>query len=225
MTVSLRDLCIDAHDVEPIEMFWAGALGLVADGTGPERSLVGGSIPRIWVNEVSEPKTVKNRVHLDVYGDVGAFAALGATLYDDQGVFQVMADPEGNEFCVFAPPPGHPPIDAAGAAFAMCVDSAHPVELAAWWHNLLGGQLGPGPDGRLRWNKGPNGWPDMTMKAVLVDDERAVKNRVHWDVDVDDIDELTSAGASILRQPDHDIGWTIMADPDGNEFCAFGRVA
>ena len=64
--------------------------------------------------EVPESKTVKNRVHLDV--DVGdleeATAAtiaaggtrVGAVVYDELGGFQVMADPEGNEFCLINGP-------------------------------------------------------------------------------------------------------------------------
>ncbi len=52
---------------------------------------------------VPEPKTVKNRVHWDVYGDVGD--ARGGrrdrALRDDEIAGTVMADPEGNEFCVF----------------------------------------------------------------------------------------------------------------------------
>mgnify|MGYP000402599368 CR=1 FL=1 len=65
--------------------------------------------PRLFFQRVPEGKTVKNRVHLDV--DVpdlevaaNAAEALGAervgdVVYDELGGFQVMADPEGNEFC------------------------------------------------------------------------------------------------------------------------------
>ena len=53
---------------------------------------------------VPEPKTAKNRVHLDVFGDVAAIAARGATVLAEQPRWTVMADPEGNEFCVFPRP-------------------------------------------------------------------------------------------------------------------------
>ena len=49
---------------------------------------------------------------------------------------------------------------------------------------------------------------------------RTVKNRIHWDV-LGSVDSLQAAGAMVLRRPDEDTGWTVMADPDGNEFCAF----
>jgi predicted enzyme related to lactoylglutathione lyase len=50
-----------------------------------------------------------------------------------------------------------------------------------------------------------------------------VKNRVHWDVTLADttIEGLVAAGATLLRPKDDDIRWWIMADPEGNEFCAF----
>ena len=50
-----------------------------------------------------EPKSAKNRVHLDVVGDVAEIVARGATVLDEQPRWTVMADVEGNEFCVFPP--------------------------------------------------------------------------------------------------------------------------
>jgi hypothetical protein len=52
---------------------------------------------------VPEPKTVKNRIHWDVYGTVADFEAAGATVLWEMPRWTVMADPEGNEFCVFPP--------------------------------------------------------------------------------------------------------------------------
>jgi hypothetical protein len=54
-------------------------------------------------NPVPEPKTVKNRLHWDVVGTVEEFLDRGATHLWDQPRWTVLADPEGNEFCVFAP--------------------------------------------------------------------------------------------------------------------------
>ena len=48
-----------------------------------------------------EPKQVKNRVHVDVYGDVDALVAHGARIIERRERWTVMADPEGNEFCAF----------------------------------------------------------------------------------------------------------------------------
>ncbi len=71
----------------------------------------GGGKPDILFLEVPEPKTVKNRLHLDLRRDdqaqeVARLEALGAWRIDiGQGdvSWVVMADPEGNEFCVLAP--------------------------------------------------------------------------------------------------------------------------
>jgi hypothetical protein len=60
--------------------------------------------PRLCLLQVPEPKTVKNRIHWDVVSTVGAMRGRGARLLrarDDEISWDVMADPEGNEFCVF----------------------------------------------------------------------------------------------------------------------------
>ena len=67
-----------------------------------------GAGPLIWINPVPEPKSVKNRMHLDVTGDKSELIRLGAALVrarDDEIEWDILADPEGNEFCVFAPQP------------------------------------------------------------------------------------------------------------------------
>ena len=60
----------------------------------------------IWISWVPEPKTVKYRVHLDIYARrLGDLEALGSTVVrpaGDDRTWTVMADPEGNEFCAFA---------------------------------------------------------------------------------------------------------------------------
>jgi hypothetical protein len=112
-----KDLCLDAHDHQAMADWWCAALGYVrqdvlADGTPrePDRPVPirdpSGAGPLIWLNPVPERKTVKNRMHLDVVGDTSALLSAGATLVrakDDDVAWDVLADPEGNEFCCFAP--------------------------------------------------------------------------------------------------------------------------
>jgi hypothetical protein len=50
---------------------------------------------------------------------------------------------------------------------------------------------------------------------------KAVKNRIHWDVTVHTVAPLVKVGATVLREPGGDIGWHVLADPEGNEFCTF----
>ncbi|MGH3724070.1 MAG: VOC family protein [Mycobacterium sp.] len=220
-SASLKDFCIDAVLPAPVGKFWAAAIGGEVDIDGAGEALIRrGKDVDIWVNRVSEPKSVKNRVHFDVYTrDIEDLIALGATALTAEPEWVVMADVEGNEFCAFLDPnleSGTP-----ASLFAVCTDSDKPVEIARWWHDRVGGTLTPGPNGELRWLRDAAGWGDLIWKFVSVADERVVKNRWHWDVRADAA-ELVHDGAHALRGPDTDIRWTVLTDPDGNEFCAFG---
>ena len=55
-----------------------------------------------------------------------------------------------------------------------------------------------------------------------VPEPKTVKNRMHWDV-WGETQSLLSAGAKLLRSRDIEIGWDVLADPEGNEFCVFTR--
>lgn len=115
MPARFKDLVLDAVDHQALADWWCVALGYVrretTDGTRPTDWPVpicdpSGSGPIIWVNAVPEPKSVKNRMHLDVWGSTEELVELGATLVRPRGgdiEWDVLADPEGNEFCVFAP--------------------------------------------------------------------------------------------------------------------------
>ena len=117
-----KDLCLDAVDHQALADWWCAAIGYQRSerpGWDPAWPVPlvdpAGRAPMIWVNPVPEPKTVKNRLHVDVDGDTAALLAMGATLVrarddvdasdHDAGLisWDVLADPEGNEFCCFAP--------------------------------------------------------------------------------------------------------------------------
>jgi hypothetical protein len=108
-----KDLCLDASGHQVLADWWCGVLGYVrrddVAGREPAEPVAivdpSGAGPLIWIIPVPEPKTVKNRMHLDVYGDTQAILAAGARLLRAKGgdiEWDVLADPEGNEFCVFA---------------------------------------------------------------------------------------------------------------------------
>jgi hypothetical protein len=114
MAARFKDLCVDANDHQRMADWWCRALGYVrrsddrpVDWPVPIVDPAGAG-PLMWIVPVPEVKTVKNRVHIDVYGDTDEFVALGATLLrrrdDVERSWDVLADPEGNEFCVFTPP-------------------------------------------------------------------------------------------------------------------------
>jgi hypothetical protein len=79
-------------------------------------------------------------------------------------------------------------------------------------------------NGRWATLEGVPGMPIQTMDFVPVPEPKTVKNRVHWDVTIPSVQSVTalvSAGATVLREPGDDINWHVLADPEGNEFCAF----
>lgn len=103
-------LVLDCADAQALAPFWAAALGKEIVwtfgqyvGIGPE--------PMLLLQQVDEPKTAKNRMHIDVYATdieakAGELVTLGATRIDAEAMTQGparwirMRDPEGNEFCV-----------------------------------------------------------------------------------------------------------------------------
>lgn len=105
-------LTLDVADLDVQSEFWCAAAGYdVAGGVGQYRSLTraDGAIPKLLLQQVSEPKTAKNRLHLDLHvadieGEAVRLESLGATRIgpvDGFGIsWIVMHDPEGNEFCV-----------------------------------------------------------------------------------------------------------------------------
>jgi Glyoxalase-like domain len=230
MTAAARwkELCMDTTGGERLGRFWAAATGARfepgGDAGDPGTVIAedpGGSIAMC---PVPEAKTVKHRVHLDVYAaSVDDLVAVGARvlLPAEQSGFRwtVMADPEGGEFCAFVREPAELP---SYRCHGVVVDSADPVAQCRWWGRVLGVEPGHDPDKDWWWLTGVPGMPITTMDFVPVPEPKMVKNRVHWDV-YGDPAELERAGASVLRRPDEEIGWTVMADPEGNEFCVFER--
>ncbi|GAA4103705.1 VOC family protein [Nonomuraea soli] len=103
-------LVVDCAEPAVLAAFWGALLGGLPVDRDPAWSSVdppGGL--RLAFQKVPEPKSLKNRLHLDLaVPDVDTAAAdaerlggtrAGALQKDDQGAFQVMRDPEGNEFC------------------------------------------------------------------------------------------------------------------------------
>ena len=201
-----KDLCIDAVDAHQLGTFWAATLGLDLERLDDGDVRLVGPTPQhaIWVNTVPEPLTVKQRVHLDV----------DAASADD--VIALGRDPEGGELCVFEREEV-----AAYRLHQIVVDCRNHRAQAAWWADVLGAE--PGHDGHDRWSwvEAIPGTPFRQLFFQPVPEPKTVKNRVHWDVDSGDVPDLVGRGATLLREPDDDVTWTVLADPEGIEFCAF----
>jgi hypothetical protein len=216
-----KDVCVDACDPARLGSFWAQALGLSREMLDDGDELLSGPTPQhaIWVNKVPEPKTVKNRVHFEIYAErLADLENLGSRTVrpagDGRG-WTVMADPAGGEYCVHlrdSPP--------AYRLACLIVASADPEAQGRWWSQVYGAPVTHHP-GYSTVQDIP-GMPIMTMDFASVPEPKMVKNRIHWDVTVSDLQLLIDAGATVLSEPDSKVKWYVMADPEGNEFCAFG---
>jgi hypothetical protein len=118
MPSTLRDICFDCVSGRAMGEFWHGVIGgeLHVQESG-DACLVppDGDPLRYWFNQVPEPKTTKNRIHLDVNmpdaNELDRLISLGATPVqevrgdDDVLWWMVLSDVEGNFFCAFPPKP------------------------------------------------------------------------------------------------------------------------
>ena len=115
MESRLTEIVVDCHDPVAQAAFWAAALGYHLVRTEQVRQAP--AAPTLVFVTVPETKTVKNRLHLDLRpvdrsheAEVERLIGLGARRADvGQGEvpWVVLADPEGNEFCVLGPLAAH----------------------------------------------------------------------------------------------------------------------
>ncbi|MFL6060421.1 MAG: VOC family protein [Marmoricola sp.] len=228
---TFKELCLDTHPLDGVERtalarFWAAALGLEVrisehaedpgNVAGPEEG------QGIAVCPVPEPKTVKHRVHPDIsVRDLAEVLDLGATVVrpqDEEIRWTVMADPEGGEFCAFVQPPER---IADYRMFEFNVDCVDAEATARWWAAAYGVQAEP-KDGYW-WFTGAPGFPSPAVSPFFamvfgnVPEPKTVKNRWHWDVYGEVSDFLAKGAVKLWEMP----RWTVLADPEGNEFCVF----
>lgn len=118
MTSYVSSLAIDAQDPKALARFWCEVLNYRIDDE--EEGFVSttpteGQGPRLDSLQVPEGKTVKNRLHLDIRAldsnqdaEVARVESLGAYRVDvgqtSKDSWVVLADPEGNEFCILSDP-------------------------------------------------------------------------------------------------------------------------
>jgi hypothetical protein len=156
--------------------------------------------------------------------EVERLLGLGAVRADiGQGdvPWEVMADPEGNEFCVLDPRPVYQGIGPVAAVVADCRD---PAAVAGFW--ALASGWAPGnsvQDGvSLRSPAGVGPFLELLPSAEV----KTVKNRMHLDV-APELGEdqaaalaaLRAAGATPADVGQGSVSWIVLADPEGSEFC------
>ncbi|NSC23655.1 VOC family protein [Streptomyces albus subsp. chlorinus] len=113
----------------------------------------------------------------------------------------------------------------------LCIDAVEPRRVADFWCRVLGWQIvEEGEDGSLCL--GPPGKPEPGIDVLPVPERKTLKNRLHLDLRADgsstgeELARLLELGArKVDVGQSGDADWTVLADPEGNEFCLLATPA
>jgi len=103
----------------------------------------------------------------------------------------------------------------------VCLDATDVGAVAGFWAQVLGRVVELDHDGDARLRPAADGGPDLCVLGVP--EPKTVKDRMHLDVTLEpgqEVTDLLALGAIVVTAP-HDKPWWVLADPEGNEFCAF----
>jgi predicted enzyme related to lactoylglutathione lyase len=238
MGTRLINLVIDSSRPQVVANFWAELLGWKVAIDLPEEVDVRTPASDGWDLDlafvpVSEVKAVKNRIHLDLASSsiadqkaiVDKALRLGArpALIGQREVpWVVLADPDGNEFCVLEPRAKYL---STGAIAAIVVDAHDPLTLASFWADVTGWTILDREQDIIVGLRTPSGrgpWLEFLRSR----DVKKTKNRVHLDVApppgedlAEETARLTELGAAPAGRGGLDLPWEVLTDPEGNEFC------
>jgi predicted enzyme related to lactoylglutathione lyase len=242
MSLELVALCVRANDPVGLARFWAEALRWqVADETPEAVRLVptDGTRFRMDFMPVPEPKVGPNRLHLDLTStsladqrdSVARLVELGGRHIDigqrpDEG-HVVLADPEGNEFCVIEP--GNAFLADCGRLGSITCDGTR--EVGYFWSAALAWPLVWDQDEETAI-RAPDGTGPMITWGGPPVRPKLGKNRLYLDVAPLDqadqhaeVDRLVSLGDSRIHIGRGDVDRVVMADPDDNEFCVLSHAS
>ena len=182
---------------------------------------------------VPEPKTAKNRIHLDLVSEspehqsemVDRLIALGARRVDigqsSDVDHVVLADPEGNEFCVVLRGDFLATTDLLGA---IVFEPADPI-VGRFWSEATGWPIVYDQDGDTAIRE-PDGRGPFVTFGPPSGAAKTGKNRLHLgiappiDGDQDaEVERLIALGARRIDIGQGDVSWVVLADPEGNELC------
>lgn len=236
MSTRLTTLCFDANDPLHLARFWAGALRWeIDDERSREIDLVptdGTGLPFVFL-PVPEPKSEKNRIHLDLVSEsptdqaemVNRLLALGAQHVDvgqpADADHVVLADPEGNEFCVVLRGDF---LATTGLLGAVVFEPAHPA-VGHFWSEATGWPIVYDQDGDTAI-RAPDGRGPFITFGPPGTAAKTGKNRLHLDIAPPlggdqgvEVERLIALGARRIDIGQDDVAWVVMADPEDNEFC------
>ncbi|MDI2033716.1 VOC family protein [Paenarthrobacter nitroguajacolicus] len=240
MALRLVQVNIKARDDSALGQFWADALGWGVSSEGPGVTNVeplnfkwpDPAAVCVDVVTVPDPETVKYRVHLDLATTsaqhqqelVGRLTELGATPADiGQGdvPWVVMADPEGNLFCVLEPRPIY---QDTGPIATVVVNCENPRVMADFWCEATDWTLHEVNDehARLRSSSGVGPY----LELLRTSDPDALQSRIHLDLmpypgddQAAEVARLHALGAHDADVGQGDVPWKCLTDPEGNDFC------
>lgn len=227
----LENIVWDACDPRGLGEFWTASLDaepMTDDADGYEARLRLGE--ELFLDLCFQPVTDSTRslqrLHLDLAaGDqqeevVDRLLALGARHVDiGQGdvPWVVLADPEGNAFCVME----HRDVYTGGGPIAaLPLDCADPVRDARFWAAVSGWVPAPGvAPASLRHPSGVGPLLELCPEP----EPKNGKNPIHLDIrprGPDVVQQVEALGGRALEVAGAEgLSWTVMADPSGNEFC------
>ena len=231
----LENIAVDAADPRALGTFWEGLLGTTtltdeADAYETRLDVAEGAYLDLCFQRVPEPRPPEPRLHLDIAGGdrqaevVERALALGATHLDigqSDVPWVVLADPEGNPFCVME---ARPEYAASGPIAALPLDSADPGRDSVFWAELSGWR--PVDSAMPAALRHPSGRGPLLELCLEPRPKGEHKNRLHLDVRLEASDEPDEVVARIVewggRELHPDWGplpWRVLADPSGNELC------
>ncbi|WP_314409377.1 VOC family protein [Streptomyces kroppenstedtii] len=227
-------LSFDAGRPADLARFWSGLLGWETVDDPQDGILLLPSDDngfRLRFLPSQEPKTVQNRMHFDLTSTsledqqrtVDRALELGGRHIDigqlPEEKHVVLADPEGNEFCVIGP--GNNFLADCGFVGALACDGSQ--EVGYFWSRALGWPLVWDQDQETAI-RSPHGGPKITWGGPPVA-PRTGRDRLRFDLaptaDGDlqaEVDRLLSLGAKRIDGGQDYLGGVAMTDPDGNEF-------
>jgi hypothetical protein len=236
LSTRLTTLCFDANDPLRLARFWASALQWdVDDETDEEVGLLptDGTPFVLLFLPVPEPKVGKNRIHLDLVSEspdhhtemVDRLLAVGASRIDigqGEAEWTVLADPEGNEFCVVRRGEF---LATTGLIGSIVFEPAEYPAVGRFWSEATGWPVVYDQDGDMAIRHPSGQGPFITFGPPLPE-AKTRKNRLHLDIAPPsggdhhaEVERLTKLGARPVDVGQGDVSWVVMADPEGNEFC------
>jgi catechol 2,3-dioxygenase-like lactoylglutathione lyase family enzyme len=235
MTSQLIALSFDAHDPPALARFWSGVLGWeqVDDAEGGVTLLPNDDTGfRLRFLHSDAEKSAPNQMHFDLTSasleaqqeTVARVLALGGRHYDagqlPEEEHVVLADPEGNEFCVIEP--GNSFLADCGFIGALASDGSQ--ECGYFWSEALGWPLVWDQDQETAI-RSPRGGPKISWGGPPMAPKTG-KYRLHFDLappaeedQEAEVQRLVSLGATRVDNGQGEVSWVVMADPDGHEFC------